>query len=392
VSSVRRSRGFLALAASLLVGGTLACANRGMEVPSDLAGSGSAGSTATDAGADHPASADGAAGLNATGGAGGSAGIGGANARGGAGGANVGGGAGGASAGAGGTTGSGGANAGGNGGASAGGNGGASTAGGGGSSAAGAAGQTNTGGAGAGGGAGTNVGGGGAGTGGAGGSSSGGAGGQALPPLFAYYPFDETAGPTIADASGNGHAGTLVGTGTFAAGVIGNALSIPGVSGDYVALPGSLLQTVTNVTITLWINVRTDHTWQRVFDFGSGTNAYMFLSPHAGGSNVARFAITTSGNGNEQRLDAPALLPLGTWTHVAIVLGTGGGTLYINGASVTTNATLTLRPSDLGAAANNWLGRSQFTADPAFDGAIDDLRIYGSALTAAQITTIYNAR
>ena len=42
--------------------------------------------------------------------------------------------------------------------------------------------------------------------------------------------------------------------------------------------------------------------------------------------------------------------------------------------------------------ANVWLGRSQFTADPAFDGQIDDLRIYNSALTAGQITTIYTSR
>ncbi len=144
--------------------------------------------------------------------------------------------------------------------------------------------------------------------GGASGASGGGAGGQTLPPLFAYYPFDQTAGPTIPDASGNGHGGTLAGTATFPAAVIGNGLSLPGVSGDYVALPGALLQTVTNVTIALWVNVRADQAWQRVFDFGSSTNVYMFLTPHAGGTSIARFAITTSGNAtaNEQRLDAPA--------------------------------------------------------------------------------------
>ena len=74
------------------------------------------------------------------------------------------------------------------------------------------------------------------------------------------------------------------------------------------------------------------------------------------------------------------------------MLGAGGGTLYINGAVVGTNAALTLRPTDLGATTNNWIGRSQFTADPYFNGQIDELRIYASALTAGQITTIYNAR
>jgi Concanavalin A-like lectin/glucanases superfamily len=403
VLSVRPFRGFLALAACLPFAGALACANRGMEVPSDVVGVGGNGGTIdTDAGEDGPAASGGAGGIAAAGGSGGAAGTGGANAGGGRGG-NAGNGSGGANNG-----GAGGGNPGGNGGASTGGSGGAGTnsGGSGGASVGGGGGQSNTGGAGGqanAGGAGSPGTGGGAGgaspggsgggsTGGAGGASTGGAGGQALPSPFAYYPFDQTAGPTITDASGNGHNGTLAGTATFPAGVIGNGISLPGVTGDYVALPSALLQTVTNVTIALWVNVRTDHTWQRIFDFGSSQNVYMFLSPHAGGNNVARFAITTSGNGNEQRLDATSVLPLGTWTHVAIVLGAGGGTLYINGAVVATNAALALRPADLGATTNNWLGRSQFTVDPAFDGEIDDLRVYNSALAATQITTIYNAR
>jgi hypothetical protein len=41
---------------------------------------------------------------------------------------------------------------------------------------------------------------------------------------------------------------------------------------------------------------------------------------------------------------------------------------------------------------NNWLGRSQFADNPAFAGQIDDLRIYATALSAPQITNIYNAR
>ncbi len=335
-----------------------------------------------------------------SGGAGGIAAAGGATGTGGTGGANTGGGAGLASSG-----GAGGGSLGGAAGrANTGGTGGQTSSGGaGGATPAGTGGQTSTGGTGGGnlggsggtssGGAG-GTGGGGTSSGGVGGASGGGAAGQSLPPLFAYYPFDQTAGPTIPDASGNGHAGTLAGTATFPAAVIGNGLSLPGASGDYVALPSALLQSVTNVTIALWVNVGADQAWQRVFDFGSSTNVYMFLTPHAGGTTVARFAISTSGNAtaNEQRLDATGVLPIGTWTHVAIVLGAGGGTLYVNGAVAGTNAALTLRPADLGATTNTWLGRSQFTADPAFNGQIDDLRVYASALTASQITTIYNAR
>ena len=378
----------------MLVAGPLACANRGMQAPvddSDGGGSGG-GATLTDGSMDAPASGGGgmggsvvtggtAGGMN-TGGSGGSSagGMSGRGDAGGAGGSSNGGGAGHASTGGTGGAGIGGMGTGGTG------TGGMGTGGTG-------TGGTGTGGTGAGG-----MGTGGMGTGGmgiggkggAGGMSNGGTGGQTLPSMFAYYPFDQTAGPTITDASGNGRNGTLSGAATFPAGVIGNGLSLPGASGDYVTLPSAFIQTLTNITITVWVNVYTDQTWQRVFDFGSSQNVYMFLTSHAGGAN-ARFAITTAGNTMEQQLNGTAVLPTGAWTHVAIVLGSNGGTLYINGAVVATNTSLTLRPSDLGATTNNYLGRSQF-ADPYFNGEVDDLRIYASALTAAQITTIYDAR
>jgi uncharacterized protein len=217
--------------------------------------------------------------------------------------------------------------------------------------------------------------------------------------MLAYYPFDQTAGPVITDASGNGHNGTAQGTVLFAAGQIGNALNLnngtSGNGGNYVSLPANLLQGVNDLTITIWIWVRTDLTWARVFDFGSSTTTYMFLTSHAGsGLNAVRFAISTSGNGGgEQQLTGAASLPVGAWTHVAIVLqGTSNGTLYVNGTSVASSTSMPLRPSGLGAMPNDWIGRSQFSPDPYFDGQIDDFRIYARALTAADIQAIYAQR
>jgi Concanavalin A-like lectin/glucanases superfamily len=90
-------------------------------------------------------------------------------------------------------------------------------------------------------------------------------------------------------------------------GVIGNGISLPGASGDYVTLPSAFIQTLQDITITLWVNVHVDQTWQRVFDFGSSQTVYMFLTSHAGGAN-ARFAITTAGNTMEQQLNGTAVL------------------------------------------------------------------------------------
>ena len=90
-------------------------------------------------------------------------------------------------------------------------------------------------------------------------------------------------------------------------------------------------------------------------------------------------------------MTTPAALSTGAWHHLAVVLGAGAtytGTLYIDKVAVGTNAAMTLRPSNLGNTANNFIGRSAFAADPYFDGYIDDFRIYKRALTAAEITAL----
>ena len=49
------------------------------------------------------------------------------------------------------------------------------------------------------------------------------------------------------------------------------------------------------------------------------------------------------------------------------------------------NTGVTLRPSSLGITTKNYLGESQFTADPAFVGSLDEFRIYGRALNSAEV-------
>ena len=40
---------------------------------------------------------------------------------------------------------------------------------------------------------------------------------------------------------------------------------------------------------------------------------------------------------------------------------------------------------------NNWLGRSNYTIDNELDGIYDEFRIYGAALTAAEIADSFKA-
>lgn len=242
---------------------------------------------------------------------------------------------------------------------------------------------------------------GGANTGGAntGGAATGGMGTGGAPApggAILYYPFDETTGPTVADQSGNSVNGTLSGGGTFGAGKVRNGLTFLGgtttSTSTYVTIPVGLLTSTQDMTISLWVKVTADKTWQRILDFGkTTTTGYMFLTTHAGTQNVVRFAITATGYNAEQRIDVPSL-PLDTWKHLALVFSSTGVSFFVDGVKTTTNTMLTLRPADLGAFTGQWLGRSVFPEDPYFAGQLDELRIYGRALSDAEIGVLYNLR
>jgi hypothetical protein len=204
--------------------------------------------------------------------------------------------------------------------------------------------------------------------------------------LVAFYPFDEASGTTSADASGNNQTATMQGA-TFAPGLRGNAATMNGTT-QYVSLPSGIVSGLTSFSISAWVFPNNTVAHTRIFDFGTGTNTYMFLTPH---TTVARFAITTSGANMEQRIDAP-VLAAASWQHVAVTVAGATGTLYVNGAQLAQNAAMTLNAASLGTTTQNWLGRSQFAADPNLNGQIDEFRIYNRALTASEVQQLFQQR
>lgn len=202
--------------------------------------------------------------------------------------------------------------------------------------------------------------------------------------LGLHLKFDESTGTTAADSSGNNRNGITFNTPSWISGRIGNALSFNGTN-QYVTVPNGVVSGLNDFTIATWVYWNGGGNWQRIFDFGSGTNTYMFLSPKNGANGRLRFAIKNGGG--EQIIDSNAVLPSGGWTHVAVTLSGSTGTLYVNGVQVGQNSAMTLRPSDLGATTQNRIGRSQFN-DPYFNGRLDDLRIYPSALGGSAIAMV----
>ncbi|MBN2512244.1 MAG: fibronectin type III domain-containing protein, partial [Sedimentisphaerales bacterium] len=166
-----------------------------------------------------------------------------------------------------------------------------------------------------------------------------------------------------------------------------NGLDLDGTN-DHVSLRTGVVDGLTDFTIAVWVNLDTISNWSRIFDFGTGTSVNMFLTPRSG-SGAVRFAITTSGAGGEKQINGTAALPTGTWTHVAVTLAGSTGILYVNGAEVGRNNSMNLTPDSLGATTQNYIGRSQYSADAYLNGRIDEFRIYAAALSAADVSALH---
>ena len=200
-----------------------------------------------------------------------------------------------------------------------------------------------------------------------------------------YVKFDEAQGSFFEDSWGGYH-GMKSSAVLTEIGRDGGALKLDGTSNAYVSLSNGLFQNISNYTISAWVRFDALSTWMRIFDIGNGTSNYLFLTPQssvASGLSNIRFAIKNGAT--ENQLNFATTLPLNTWTHLAIVGNGTTVTMFLNGVSVASSSSFTLKPADLNITTNNFLGRSQFSADPNFNGAIDDFKVFNYALSAAEI-------
>ncbi|MCP5534005.1 MAG: hypothetical protein H7A48_12610 [Akkermansiaceae bacterium] len=179
------------------------------------------------------------------------------------------------------------------------------------------------------------------------------------------------------DDSGNGNNPLVYGTPKIQSGTpSGDALFLDG-SDDYLRLPPKIAA-AGDFTFAAWVKWDGGGNWQRIFDFGTGTSNYVFLTPNSGGN--LRFTIRN--NGTEQQLNTSPLAT-GAWTHVAATLSGNTGTLYVNGAVKDTQS-ITINPDAI-AATKCYLGKSQFAHDPLFDGLIDNVYFLNQALSPGDI-------
>ncbi len=200
--------------------------------------------------------------------------------------------------------------------------------------------------------------------------------------LVAHLTFDGT----LADLTSNGNHAALYGDTVYASRNSQNGLYLDGTT-NYIQLPFTVASHEA-LTVSLWAysSNSSSTTWQRLFDFGNGTNQYIFLTANSGSG----LRLAMKNGGDEETLDAGAKLKTVGWTHVAVTIEPGKASIYVGGELAATSESITISPLDIRPALN-YIGRSQFASDPLFKGYIHDVQIYNYALSSDEIADVCTA-
>ena len=201
----------------------------------------------------------------------------------------------------------------------------------------------------------------------------------ATPGLLSYWRLNETSGTTAVDAKGGRTGSYLNGVALGATGPLTDAANrsatFDGVN-DEVKAPA--LPSAVNFTVEGWERIAT----------GAATNNTLF-----GGAGL-RFMPRPLGYYADVRAGATNFILQGAtaantnvWVHWALVRAGAALTIYRNGVQVATRTGL---PAMTAAELSGSIGRAA-SAYPA-KGGIDEVAVYGAALSAATVAQHYAAR
>ncbi len=221
--------------------------------------------------------------------------------------------------------------------------------------------------------------------------------------LVGHWSFDEDAGTTVPDHSGQGNTGTATGGPAGTTGQLGRALSFDG-SDDYVSVAdANSLDQTTAMTVAFWAKPNSESgTDALVLKWNESSSQQSWaVQVFDGGSSILVHTPTsnsddsTSGTYNLSASEWQA----GSWKHVAFIFdGAGSGNagrlkLYLDGTQVSLTSFSGTVPSSLNTStANLEIGGFSTVAGRYFDGTIDDVRMYSRTLSADEIKRLYNVR
>ncbi len=193
----------------------------------------------------------------------------------------------------------------------------------------------------------------------------------------AAYQFDGNAEDTAGD-----HDATLVGSPGYGEGRIGQALTLDGTA-QYADLGAPVLNTASDYTASAWVKLdKADGAFQTVVS-QDGASVSDFFLQYSGANQ--RFAMSFAG----VRALSPEKPEVGRWYHLAGVRDTVNGELrlYVDGQLAGSVSACSPWTTPSG---NTVIGRGKYNGNPVdyLDGAVDEVRLFDRALSAAEIAQL----
>ena len=196
---------------------------------------------------------------------------------------------------------------------------------------------------------------------------------------MAAYGFDEGSGSTVTDASGNGNNGTIANATWVTSGKFGKALKFNGTSAVVTIPDSASLHLSSGMTLEAWVNPSAvNGNWRDVIYKGNDNFYLEAMSP-----NASRPDAGTIAGGSYADAFGTAKLAANTWSYLTETYDGSTLRLYVNGTQVAATAhtgAISTSTNPLQIGGDSIYG--QF-----FVGMIDEVRVYNTALTAAQIQT-----
>jgi len=209
--------------------------------------------------------------------------------------------------------------------------------------------------------------------------------------LIAHWSFDEGSGTTAQDSAGN-NTGTLYNGPSWVTGRAGYALSLDGIN-DYVEINDNndLDLTGGEFTLSAWIYPESygGGLNGRIIDHGGGSEGSggwsLLVNDYQNSSNL-RLSTKDENTWNHIYSNINSI-GLNTWQHVAVTMGSGTVTFYVNG-QIAGQASDVPAPTDRNSPVR--IGMRATDVLRAFTGVIDDVRMYDRALSYQEIINLYN--
>ncbi|HYF49281.1 MAG TPA: LamG-like jellyroll fold domain-containing protein, partial [Planctomycetota bacterium] len=182
---------------------------------------------------------------------------------------------------------------------------------------------------------------------------------------YARWNFDENAGTTASDTSGNSRSGTLNGA-SWTTGVSGSGLRFDGANNT---LELGLPDLAAPWSVAMWVKREASDNPSSNMFFSS--TACLKLEQY---NNTKKVGITRLGS-FDHAFNYTA--PVDTWVHLAYVGTSTGTSLYVNGALE--DATTQTIPMPLTRIGN---------PNHSMKGTLDEVRVFNRALTAAEVASV----